>query len=386
MTSKTPAPGRSLAERFPAVAATWDSAANGRGPETVAAQAAIVACWRCRAGHTWTEQVGQRVRLDQWKRGDVAACRFCTGSWVEMTFSCGHKAVVVGHRAIPERLCPDCWQTERHRREAEWEARKAEGRARAAEVKPQCQADARVQADALWAEREFDRLPTSLHRRLRADLVSTLTLSLIGERAFGNPPHAKLVALITELDRIAAGTLDVSGEPIELAGTRYWAPALSSATVAGAPPEPEVVAELVEAATEALRLDSVSAHHLRLELMVARAYDDPDTAAATTDLTDVLTYALKDYARARGWRSWRELHVPLEDARATGRLDLTIVRPNAPDIVIEIDSANVQRSVAKLELALDRGALTVWLRWRKGHAPLIPGVHIVDLTGLSAAA
>jgi hypothetical protein len=29
-----------------------------------------------------------------------------------MTFSCGHKAVVVGHQAIPERLCADGWQAE----------------------------------------------------------------------------------------------------------------------------------------------------------------------------------------------------------------------------------------------------------------------------------
>lgn len=50
--------------------------------------------------------------------------------------------------------------------------------------------------------------------------------------------------------------------------------------------------------------------------------------------------------------------------------------------MIEIDSSNVDRSAAKLQLARDRGALTVWLRWRQGHVPGISGVHVVDLTDL----
>jgi hypothetical protein len=49
-------------------------------------------------------------------------------------------------------------------------------------------------------------------------------------------------------------------------------------------------------AQAALRLESDSAHDLRLELMVARADDDPNAKASTAELTDVRTYALKDFA------------------------------------------------------------------------------------------
>ena len=276
---------------------------------------------------------------------------------------------------------------EKQRREAEWETRRAQGRARAADVKPGCQADARVQAEALWVDRDYDRLPHFLRRRAHAQLISSLTFSLIGERAFGNPPHAKLAALLIELDRLADGAFETSANgPFELAGTRFWPPALSDATSAPAPPEPQTVADIVSVGEGALYLETDSAHNLRFELMIARAYDDPEARASTADLTDVLTYALKDFADERGWRSWRELHVPLDDERATGRLDLVIVRPDAPDIVIEIDSANVARSVAKLEIARDRGALPVWLRWRTGQVPSLEGVTVIDLTSLRAAA
>jgi len=78
--------------------------------------------------------------------------------------------------------------------------------------------------------------------------------------------------------------------------------------------------------------------------------------------------------------------VPLADERATGRLDLVVFRPGQPDIVIELDSANVPRSIAKLELARDRGALPVWLRFGGGRAAAVPGVHVVALDGVAAPA
>src|SRR5438067_8115244 len=50
----------------------------------------------------------------------------------------------------------------------------------------------------------------------------------------------------------------------------------------------------------------------------------------------------------------------------------------SPDLVIEIDSTNVERSSAKLELARDSGALTVWLRWRDGGTRTVPDVQIIE--------
>lgn len=372
------------------MAATWDAEANELAAGEVAAQANSVAHWRCPQGHSWTEQVQQRVKLDQWKQGDRAACRFCSGYWVEATFACGHTVAVQRGRALPERLCPDCWAVEKDRRDAAWAERKRQGSARAAELKPQCQADARAQADELWRERGYGRLLEFLQRRARNELVSKLTFSLLGERAFGYPPARELLALLGQLDALAG--LPVDGlelerpEPLELLGLRFWPPALAAGPRPAAPPEPETVASLADAAAAALRLEGDVAYWLRFELAISRAYDDPETEASTRALTDVVTRALKEWAYEHGWRSWRELHVPLTDERASGRFDLVVFRPGWPDIVLELDSANVPRSIAKLELARDRGALPIWLRFGHGSTATIPGVQIIDLRGIAAAA
>jgi hypothetical protein len=375
---------RSLAERYPEVAATWDVGANEFGPAEVAAQAGLVAHWRCARGHRWREKVQQRVKLDQWKQGRRDACRVCTGYWIETNFACGHVVAVARIRARPERLCPDCWAAEKERREATWEKRKREGSARAAELKPECKADARIEADRLWQERGYARLPELLQRPARSALASKLTFSLIGERAFGNPPAPQLLGLLNELDSLAARAVDQPdcehAEPLEVFGTRFWPPALASGSCAPAPTEPETVAEIEAAAAEALRLGGSAAGWLAFEMKVTRAYDDPEAEAATWALTAVVIDALKAWAYKQGWRSWRELHVPLPDERSTGRLDLVVFRPGRPDIVIELDSRNVPRSIAKLELARDRGALPIWLRFGRGRTIALSGVHAIDLT------
>ena len=88
-------------------------------------------------------------------------------------------------------------------------------------------------------------------------------------------------------------------------------PSLTSALAPAAKPEPEIVASLAQTAEAALRLEGDVANWLRFELDVARAYDDPDAEAWTSALTIVLTAALKEWAYARGWHSWRELQVPV---------------------------------------------------------------------------
>jgi len=364
--------------------------ANELAASEVAAQANIVVHWRCAQGHRWTEQVQRRVKLDQWKEGRRDACRLCTGYWVETTFACGHTAAVQRMRALPERLCPDCWTVEKARRDAAWEERKRQGSIRAAELKPQCQADARVQADQLWRERGYERLPDFLQRKAKMELIAKLTFSLVGERAFCAPPKPELLALLDQLDWLAMQSgqeLDLERtEPLELFGSRFWPPALTRIPRAPAPAEPEIVTSLAAAAAAALRLEGSSSEWLAFEVKVARAYDDPEAEASTWALTAVVTDALKEWAYQRGWRSWRELHVPLDDERSTGRLDLVIFRPGAPDIVIELDSRNVPRSIRKLELARDRGALPVWLRFAHGRTVTVPGVHGVNLTAVDRAA
>jgi hypothetical protein len=142
------------------------------------------------------------------------------------------------------------------------------------------------------------------------------------------------------------------------------------------------VASLAESARGALRLEGDVAHHVRFELDLARAYDDPDAEATTAAFTKLPTCGLKEWAFASGWRSWRELQVPLRDERVTGRLDLVIFRPDLPDIVVEIDARDTPRSAAKLELARDHGALPIWLRWQRGAIVSLDGVSVVDLADL----
>ncbi len=376
------ASGSSLAERYPGIAATWDREANGElDPTTVSVSSAQQVHWRCAAGHTWTEKVAQRTSNAAWKHGDPAACRICTGYLIEVEFACGHTAFVPQLRAMPERLCPDCWKSEKPRRDAAFAARIAEGRERAAQVKEACQADAPVQAEILWQQRGYDRLPDVLHRPARAALVAKLTFSLIGERAFGNPPHPELMALIGQFEQITAGRVDVAADrPLDLLGSRFWAPSLGPSK-GRAEAERETVSSLSSAARAALRLEGDVALGVRLDLALARALDDADAEAETADLTGLLTDALKEWAFGQGWRSWRELHVPLRDQRVTGRLDLVIFRPDGPDIVVEIDARPNARSIAKLELARDVGALPIWLRWQRGTIETLDGVSVVDLTG-----
>jgi hypothetical protein len=136
-----------------------------------------------------------------------------------------------------------------------------------------------------------------------------------------------------------------------------------------------LIAAIRDTAAGALQLVGLTALRLRIEL----AYEEGPPEAA--QLIAVMTDALKMWCYNHGWRSWRELQVPLDDGRDTGRLDLVIVHPGKPDVVIELDSKSVPRSVAKLELARDRGAIPVWLRWGQGRVIAPHGVTAIDLTG-----
>ncbi|WP_043795103.1 zinc-ribbon domain-containing protein [Pseudarthrobacter chlorophenolicus] len=87
---KSPAPGRSLAERFPAYAAEWDTAGNGTlRPGDVSYGSDVVASWVCPAGHgTYMLKVNHRTsrnrgcskcgkaRLDAPKKGKTLAEAF----------------------------------------------------------------------------------------------------------------------------------------------------------------------------------------------------------------------------------------------------------------------------------------------------------------------
>ena len=79
---------------------------------------------------------------------------------------------------------------------------------------------------------------------------------------------------------------------------------------------------------------------------------------------------------------FRELSVPVTTPGKSsrfGRLDVTVLRPHGPDLVVEIDSSHNDGSVTKLEFARDAGAVPIWVRWHSGRVQAPPGVAVIDL-------
>lgn len=382
---RPPAPGRSLAECFPEVAATWDCDANGElAPSDIAAKSNVVVGWRCGSGHTWRESVAQRTDAANWKGGNRAACRFCTGYYVEVAFSCGHREIAVSDfRADPSRLCSACWAEVQAKRRSEYEARHRAYDENKDEIKARVREDASEQVDRLWAEFGLERLPRYLHARARKELISKLTFHLIGERAFGKPALEKVEACLSELSSLASGeVVDDPGRPLDLFGLGWWAPSLRTEVAPWAPEEPETLSLIEGTARDALALRFEEGSDLFIRARIMRAYEE---VAQRSDWTYLITEALSELARKQGWRRYRELHVPLPDARAHGRLDLVCFRPGCPDLAIEVDSGASRRSQTKLEFVRDRGALPIWIRWHGGRTAQLPGVHLIDLTSLTAA-
>lgn len=359
---RPPAPGTSLAERFPTIAATWDQEANGElTPADVAAGAGTLARWRCTAGHRWAEKVAQRTKDAQWKEGNPAACRLCSGHYVEVAFSCGHTLTIPAGRAPRgERPCNEC-------RSAAYEMKRVTYEQSRDEILAACRADAGPLADELWQQRGYDKLAVPLRKRAQTKLRGAITYSLVGERSFGaDPISPKLLQTLHELDRLLEGAPEDTGDrPVLILGQAFWGRALSGQ------PQPPARAEL----------DTLAS----LELAAAKALKEPPPFGLeedrVPDITWWMTAAIREWAHELGWSPYREVRLPLAgDERESGRLDLMVYRRGLPELVIELDSKNDPRSVGKLECARDLGALTVWIRWNTGGIREISGVHVLDLT------
>jgi hypothetical protein len=57
------------------------------------------------------------------------------------------------------------------------------------------------------------------------------------------------------------------------------------------------------------------------------------------------------------------------------------MRPDGPDLVVEIDSAHSEGNLGKLVFARDAGAIAVWVRWHGGRIEQPAGVSVIDLIG-----
>jgi hypothetical protein len=331
-------------------------------PADVAAGSAALAHWVCPAGHRWAEKVAQRAKDAQWKEGDPAACRLCSGRYVEIVFSCGHTLTIPAWRAPSgDRPCNGC-------RHAAYETKRVAYEQNRDEILTACRADAVPLAEQLWQERGYDRLAVPLRKRAQTKLRGAITYSLVGERSFDTDPVSpKLLQTLYELDQLLEGAPDDPGErPVLILGEAFWGRALSEQ------PQPPARAEL----------DTLAS----LERAAATTLEQPPPFGVEEDRVAALTWwmtaAIREWAHELGWSPYREVRLPLAgDERESGRLDLIIYRRGLPELVIELDSQNDRRSIAKLECARDLGALTVWIRWHAGGVRGIPGVHVLDLTG-----
>ena len=106
--------GRPLTEVYPEVAATWHPERNGKlTPDQMPSKTAREVWWKCPAGHEWQERIATRTTLPKWKRGDVAACRHCSGAELVLTEytypECGHtRRLTKANRDKKPARCWDC--------------------------------------------------------------------------------------------------------------------------------------------------------------------------------------------------------------------------------------------------------------------------------------
>lgn len=381
-------PENSLAALLPTVAATWHPDRNGeRTPENTSTGMSYRAWWRCPAGHEWDEIVATRNAMPGWKNGDVAACRVCTGHHVIATFDCGHTAEAPWQYAEPERGCPPCRKARSAARQAEYQQRRAENSAKGA----QAYAEAKDEAAERVAALGVPHVPAPLVFEWRNAALHALRAAIVDERTFG---RAGRISHEEGLQRQAAAHLlpteasvadaVATRKPVLVAGKAHWATGwqywLALRHGSGQPASRQGVARGEELAP-LTELEAV------LLVEVARAQKEFGGQARVASVTRWLTETIagwayeQEKAKERRWNVFRELSVPLAPTGSErfGRLDLTVIRPDRRDFVIEIDSVHKASSVEKLAFARDAGSLAVWVRWKGGRVERPEGVLVIDL-------
>jgi hypothetical protein len=366
----------SLADVYPDVAATWHPERNGVWtPQNTSSKNNYKAWWRCAQGHEWQQIVADRTTLPDWKDGDRAACRVCVGHHVILTFSCGHTGEVSPDRAIPGRACSAC-------RKARWEQRQQAIEADRPRIRAAF-AQSRESAEKLVNELDIPDVPAPLEFEWRKAALHAVQFAIVQERIFG---HAGAIEAALAEHRSAARQLlplrnEVESarkrrEPLKLFNRAHWATGwlhYLTPNTERAEAEPETVASLTDLLTT--HVDAA-----------AERYGGGE-AVRTADITRWLTELVVDWAYNQKrlpferWNVYRELTLPVTPGTSGrfGRLDVTALRPDGPDLVVEIDSAHKPESVQKLEFARDAGAVAVWVRWRGGRVETPDGVVVIDL-------
>jgi hypothetical protein len=115
---------------------------------------------------------------------------------------------------------------------------------------------------------------------------------------------------------------------------------------------------------------------------LARALFGLETSRLTTAaMTARITRAVLDWAAAQGWATRKEARVGVGEEARLGFVDVMVLRqPAAPDIAIEIDSADKPWSVDKLRHAAAAGMQPIWVRWGDdGWAGTFHDIDVIQL-------
>jgi hypothetical protein len=115
---------------------------------------------------------------------------------------------------------------------------------------------------------------------------------------------------------------------------------------------------------------------------LARALFSLESSTLTTGaMTARITRAVVAWAAARGWVVRTEARVGVGEEARRGFVDVIVLRqPTAPDLAIEIDSADKPWSVDKLRHAAAAGMVPVWIRWGDdGWAGTFHDIDVIQL-------
>ena len=374
-------PEESLAACYPHVAATWHPERNGdRTPENTSAKNTFRAWWRCPAAHEWEEIVATRTAVPAWKKGDPAACRVCVGYHVIVTFDCGHTTDAPArfrHRSVAARPAGRCADE----REAAYRESYLANSAASKKLYAECRERAEALADSVAPT---DIVLEPLVYEWRRVAVHELRRAIVSEQLFGKTGMVGAVlagqrraasALLPSVEELQAAV--ARRQPLRLLGRAHW-PTGWLYHLAALEPSGEQTGDVVDALRSTLTE----------EIAGVAARFGRDRQLQVHDLTGHLTETIASWAygqetkwRDRRWNVYRELSLPVAPGGSTrfGRIDVTVMRPNGPDIVVEIDSAHTEQNVEKLLFARDARAIAVWVRWHGGRVEAPTGIHVLDL-------
>jgi hypothetical protein len=327
--------------------------------------------------------------MQQWKNGDRAACRECTGTKVRVVYTCGHPAWLAPGPASEDaarRRCPTC-----RTRDAD--------RARATEIAERAGAPALEQAlraDPLCVKPlpGIDVDPAA-PRELVAMWRSAALRGLVGLRAGRRVPTPDEATEIVEAVRDRARRLVPSNDDVQAAlrdcelvtlplgvsglWPRGWLFRTSGETEAPASPEEgsEVAAMLGRKIAEWAESAGADAQ------VSGRHWSTPEL---TGTFTTIIRHTLDQYAGPG--KVHTEVLVPVRPpGRGTyGCVDILMCRSAAPDVAVEIDSTASKGSARKIAFTRRAGAVAIAVSFNDGSAALPhDGVHVIDVREVSAA-